>query len=90
MTTTTAPRLTITGSDAREIDRHVRIYVRPERRCGSFTEVQGMNECRHGCKLHVRQRGAVRQYALLHSATYGCALGRDEATRIVPVSVRTR
>lgn len=90
MTTTTAPaaRLTITGDDAREIRSHVNHYIRPV--LGSqWVEVQSMRECQHGCKLHVRQRGAVRQYALLHYAGYGCILGRDETTRVVPVSVRT-
>ncbi len=88
MTTNTAPaaRLTITGDAAREIRSHVNHYIRPLG--GSWVEVQSMRECQHGCKLHVRQRGAVRQYALLHYAGYGCKLGRDEATRTVPVSVR--
>lgn len=79
--------ITLTGRTAREIDQHVTVYVRPR---SWWSEVQGMSECAHGCKLHVRQRGAVRQYALLHSASYGCALGRDESTREVRVSVRPR
>lgn len=85
---TTSP-IIITGSVAHELDRHVRTYVL--RHAGTWwTEVQVMRECDHGCKLHVRRRGAVRQYALIHYTGYGCALGRDEATRIVPVSVRPK
>lgn len=85
MTSTTAARqIRIVGAEAREIAQHVATYVRPT---NSWSEVQVMRECRYGCKLHVRQRGAVRQYALHHSTVYGCQLGRDEATRMVPVSV---
>lgn len=89
MTQTTA-RLVITGPMARELAEFVRIYVQPERRGGSWTEVQGMRECRHGCKLHVRQYGAVRQYALLHQSAYGCVLGEHTATRTIKVHVRPR
>jgi hypothetical protein len=78
-------RIVISGHAAWDIDRHVTVYVKPYR---SWQEVQGMDECKHGCKLHVRQRGAIRQYALIHYSGYGCALGRDEATRTVPVSIR--
>lgn len=81
--------INIIGHAAREIDQHVRAYV--QRHAGHWwTEVQGMRECNHGCKLYVRQRGAVRQYALIHSVSYGCVLGRDESTRTVPVSVRPK
>lgn len=82
--TLAARRIRIIAADARDIARHVATYIRPT---NNWSEVQVMRECQHGCKLHVRRRGAVLQYALHHSATYGCQLGRDEATRIVPVSV---
>lgn len=81
----TMARIVITGHDARDIADRVRTSgrLRPW-----WTEVQCMDECEHGCKLYVRTRGAVTQYQLCHSTIYGCALGRDKATRDVPVSVR--
>ncbi|ACU39385.1 hypothetical protein [Actinosynnema mirum] len=83
-TLTTAP-IRIIGSAAADIARHVTTYVRPNR---GWAEVQVMrDECRYGCKLYVRRRGCVLQYALIHSCTYGCPLGCDPATRVVPVSV---
>lgn len=85
-TDTAAPaRIRITGAEAREIAQHVRAYVRPGT---SWSEVQVMRECAHGCKLYVRLVHGVPEYRLIHSATYGCALGRDAATREVPVTVR--
>jgi hypothetical protein len=86
MTNTTA-RIRITGAPAADIARHVRTYVRPG---FNWQEVQAMDECRHGCKLHVRKRGAVTQYALLHNGAYGCQQGRSEATHVVPVSIAPR
>lgn len=80
----TATALRITGAEAASIARHVAIYVKPGR---NWVEVQAMRECGHGCKLHTRKQGAVTQYRLFHSATYGCALGRAPETREVPVSV---
>ncbi|GHH57920.1 hypothetical protein [Lentzea cavernae] len=77
-------KIRIVADAAREIAQHVTTYVRPT---SGWSEVQVMRECRHGCKLHVRRRGAILQYALHHGAAYGCQLGRDEATRVVPVSV---
>ncbi|WP_285647771.1 hypothetical protein [Lentzea sp. NBRC 102530] len=77
-------KIRIVSEVAREIAQHVRLYVRPT---GNWSEVQVMRECKHGCKLHVRRRGVVLQYALHHSAAYGCPLGHDESTRVVPVSV---
>ncbi|ATE53618.1 hypothetical protein [Actinosynnema pretiosum] len=74
----------IVGREAAEITRHVVLFVRPTR---SWAEVQVMRECRYGCKLHVRREGEGLVYALLHSATYGCRLGQDEATRVVPVTL---
>lgn len=81
---TTTRRIRIVATDARDIARHVATYVRPT---ATWSEVQVMRECKYGCKLHVRRRGAVLQYALHHSSIYGCQLGRDEATRVVPVSI---
>lgn len=75
--------LAITGSKARELHSHVTTYVKPNR---WWTEVQGMDECRHGCKLFVRRQGAVLRYALIHSRSYGCELGATP----VPVSVRIK
>lgn len=81
--------INITGHAAREIDQHVRAYV--HRHAGNWwTEVQSMNECRHGCKLYVRKRGAVRQYILIHSTSYGCVLGSNADTRTVKVSIRPK
>ena len=77
-------RIRITGAEAREIVQHVRAYIRPGR---YWSEVQGMNECKHGCKLYVRKLGCVTQYRLVHAFTYGCALGMSNLTRYVPVSV---
>lgn len=74
----------IVGTEAADIARHVATYVQPGR---SWSEVQGMRECDHGCKLYVRKQGAVLQYRLIHSVAYGCALGCDAATAEVPVSV---
>lgn len=77
--------LVIAGSEAREVLRHVAAYVRPG---AGWSEVQAMAECDHGCKLHVRrdERGEL-VFALLHYAGYGCPLGREESTRLVPVEV---
>ncbi|MFJ5984368.1 hypothetical protein [Lentzea sp. NPDC092896] len=83
MQTTTA-KMRIVGAEAREINSHVTVYVKPGQ---NWSEVQSMNECDHGCKLHVRSQGGVREYQLWHSVAYGCLLGRDESTRAVPVSV---
>lgn len=82
---TTQTRLAITGLSARELRSHVLTYVKPGK---TWQEVQTMNECRHGCKLYARQSGAVLQWQIWHSASYGCALGRHDDTRTVPVSVR--
>lgn len=76
--------LRITGPAAADITRRVAAYIRPRR---SWTEVQVMSECAHGCKLYARKNGCVTQFRLFHSATYGCRLGRDKSTREVPVSV---
>ena len=81
----TAPKLTITGVDAQEIRSHVATYVKPKAGMG-WTEVQVVRECDHGCKLHVRRRGCVNEYAVIHYRGYGCPLDVP-ATRIVPVKV---
>ena len=76
-------KLRITGREAADIASHARHVVRTH----FWTEIQGMRECNHGCKLHARKRGAVMQYALIHYSGYGCQLGRDEATAYVSVSI---
>lgn len=83
--TKTPTPIVITGAPARDIASHVRTYVRPDRH---WAEVQGMRECHHGCNLYVRRHGAVLTYRLVHSTSYGCALGSDPSTRVVPVHVR--
>lgn len=83
MQTTTA-KIRIVGAEARDIHSHVIALVKPGQ---AWSEVQSMGECGHGCKLHVRSQGGVREYQLWHSAVYGCPLGRDESTRAVPVSI---
>lgn len=77
-------KIQIVWEQAKAIADHVRVYVKPGR---WWAEVQVMRECDHGCKLYVRRRGAVLQYGLFHSVTYGCPLGRDKETQFVPVSV---
>lgn len=69
----------------KSITSHVRVYVQPG---PNWTEVQGMWECKHGCKLYVRRRGCVNQYMLFHSTSYGCELGKSSATGYIPVKVR--
>lgn len=81
---TAIAKICIVGAEAREIHAHVMTLVKPGR---NWAEVQTMRECDHGCKLHVRSLGGVREYQLWHSAAYGCRLGHDESTRAVPVSV---
>lgn len=76
-------RIRITGRAAADIARHV--ARDPHYRF--WTEVQGMNECNHGCKLYARRRGCVTQYELFHSKSYGCDLGRNPETTRIPVSV---
>lgn len=77
--------IVISGSEARELVGWVVTYVRPGT---GWSEVQVMRECGHGCKLHVRRDGRGEfVFALLHYAGYGCALGREESTRLVPVEV---
>ena len=84
-----AGRLLITGDEARELDRHVRTYCvdRDGRVESVWREVQGLNECRHGCKLYVRRRGAILCYRLMHNANYGCSLATGQGTATVPVAV---
>lgn len=87
MTTTIAP-IRITGDEAAELARHTRFALAdPHAAPGTWTEIQTRRECDHGCKLHARRRGAVTQFRLFHSSTYGCALGRHPETRDQPVSV---
>lgn len=76
--------LRITGHDAAEIARHTAVYVRPT---STWSEVEVMRQCNHGCKLYARKRGAITQYRLIHSSTYGCPLARHEATRELRVSI---
>ncbi|ANZ35313.1 hypothetical protein BBK82_03660 [Lentzea guizhouensis] len=80
----TAKRIRIIGREAADIAHHVTVYVRPT---STWSEVQGMRECAHGCKLYVRRKGCVTQYALIHSEVYGCVLGRNLETKTVPVTV---
>ena len=86
-TTTATQSIRIVGDAARDISLHVRATLARYLSAQFWTEVQAMSECRHGCKLYVRRRGAVLQYRLIHSASYGCSLGWDDATRMVLVSV---
>lgn len=86
--TAKSPRIVIAGREAREISQHVHAYVL--RHGVGWHEVQGMRECAYGCKLYVRQRGAVLEYQLFHSTSYGCQLGKDDATRTARVSVRPK
>lgn len=76
-------RIRIVGREAAEIVR--RVNRDPHYKW--WTEVQGMRECKHGCKLYARRRGCVTQFMLFHSTAYGCALGSDAKTKQVPVSV---
>lgn len=86
--TTTIARIRITGDEATELARATRHALNGRfASVSGWTEIQAMRECRHGCKLHARKRGAVTQYALLHNSGYGCQLGRSPETREVPVSV---
>lgn len=80
-------RIVITGRSAQEITNGPWGLPRLGK---SWTEVQGMHECNHGCKLYGRRRGCVNEFMLMHSASYGCQLGRDETTRDVPVSIRPK
>lgn len=73
-------RLRITGHLAADI-RTYRITG------GQWTEVRMLDNCAYGCKLHARRVDGFVEYALIHSATYGCPLGRDMATAVVPVTV---
>lgn len=69
---------------SQSVRRHVKVYVRPG---PNWTEVQGMWECAHGCKLYVRRRGCVNQYMLFHSTSYGCQLGMGRLSAWVPVKL---
>lgn len=35
------------------------------------TNQYGEGQCKFGCKVYVRRRGAVREFAVFHSLTYG-------------------
>lgn len=78
----------IVGQEARELVQHVNAYVKPDTH---WREVQVTENCGHGCKLYVRRTGtapsAPLQFQVYHSTTYGCALGRAEATRHTDVIV---
>lgn len=79
----TTNRVTITGDVAREL-RTIAVTVKSG---AGWAEVH-LSDCTYGCKIHARRQGAVTRFAIMHSATYGCPLGRDEATATQPVSVR--
>ena len=81
-------RLIITGQTAREIKADTRTLAYLEPRKLGWQEIRGMRQCAHGCKLHARRRGCVWEYALIHYGGYGCSLGRDKATAVVPAKVQ--
>jgi hypothetical protein len=46
----------------------------------AWTEIAMGNLCDFGCKIHARINDGMTEVAVLHMATYGCQLGRDETT----------
>lgn len=72
--------LRITGDEARELRQHVTTYVKPD---ATWSEVQAMRRCGHGCKLYVRVVAGVEEFALIHFVGYGCPRGPET----VPVTV---
>lgn len=70
----------ITGAEACEIRSHVARYVPVG---ATWTEVQVMGDCGHGCKLCVRETGGILEFGLVHYAGYGCRRGGE----VVPVLV---
>jgi hypothetical protein len=87
----TGQRVRISGPLAAEIKaatRDAATIVGPLR---AWTEIATTRDCGHdcgyGCKLFARTQGAVTTHRIIHSATYGCPLGRDAATRVVPVHI---
>lgn len=77
-------RTVITGDLARQI----RSTVASTRLTADWTEV-ALSDCDHGCKVWARRSGAVVLFAILHSDTYGCARGRNQATAVESVRVET-
>ena len=95
MTTTLSAPVTnpvrITGATAADIARTAAFALRNTTLWTEVAAVDSLDDqdhnCGHGCKIYARRQGAVTQYALIHSATYGCQLGRSAQTREVRVSV---
>jgi len=82
-TLTTPKRIRIVGQEAAAIATAVARFPSSTQ----WQEVQLFGDCGYGCKLYARKIGAVTQYELMHSCSYGCPLGHDWATSSVPVSV---
>jgi hypothetical protein len=76
----------IVGRDAAEIANTAKRAISQWGR--GWHEVVMARECECGCKIYARQRGIRIEYALHHSSSYGCRLGRDEATAWVPVEIQ--
>jgi hypothetical protein len=89
----TTTRIRIVGDEAAELARWAAyVFSLRTSAAGRWESIQTVSHrahysCGYGCTLMARKRGCVTQYQLLHSSTYGCALGRNDATREVPVSV---
>lgn len=80
--------LRIVGRAAIELTNDARWVIAKWGR--GWHEVSLTRECGHGCKIYARQRGIRIEYMLHHSSTYGCPLGRSDATVNVPIEVQPK